>query len=260
MSSPLLTAGLAILIFCAAASRPQAAVKELPGDRIPAAGGDLIVHPIEHATLAIQWGKTTIYVDPIGGAPRFAQLPWPDLILVTDIHGDHFDLKTLEAIVSADGEARIVAPKAVAEKLSAELRSGRTTVLSAGEKAEVAGVVVEAVLAYNTTPERQEFHPKGRGNGYLIQLGGKKVYIAGDTEDTPEMRRLGGVDVAFLPMNLPYTMTVEQAADAVRAFKPKIVYPYHFRSAGVKKTDLAQFEKLVGRDSGVEVRVRRWYP
>ena len=260
MSSPLCTAGLAILISCAAASPPQAAVKELSGDRIPATGGDLIVHPIEHATFAIQWAKTTIYVDPVGGPARFADLPRPDLILITHIHADHFDLETLEGILSAGGKARIVAPKAVAEKLPAELRSGRTTVLSAGDKAEVAGVVVEAVPAYNTTPQRQKFHPKGRGNGYLLQLGGKRLYVAGDTEDTPEMRKLQNVDVAFLPMNLPYTMSIEQAADAVRAFKPKIVYPYHFRSADGKKADLAQFEKLVGRDSGVEVRLRRWYP
>jgi L-ascorbate metabolism protein UlaG (beta-lactamase superfamily) len=260
MPSPLCTAGLTILIFCAAARPPQAAVKELSGDRIPAAGGDLIVHPIEHATVAIQWAKTTMYVDPVGGPARFADLPRPDLILITDDHGDHFDPKTLEGILSPGGNTRIVAPKAVAEKLPAELRDDRTTVLSAGEKAEVAGVAIEAVPAYNTTPQRQKFHPKGRGNGYLLQLGGKKVYIAGDTEDTPEMRKLRGVDVAFLPMNLPYTMTVEQAADAVRALKPKIVYPYHFRSAGGKKTDLGQFEKLVGRQSGVEVRIRRWYP
>jgi len=260
MSSPLSTAGLAILILCAAASPPQAAVKELSGDRIPASSGDLIVHPVEHATLVIQWAKTTIYVDPVGGPAPFAQLPRPDLILITDVHADHFDLATLEGILFPAGKARIVAPKAVAEKLPAELRSGKTTILSAGEKVEIAGVVVEAVPAYNTTPERRKFHPKGRGNGYLLQLGGKRVYVAGDTEDTPEMRKLQNVDVAFLPMNLPYTMTIEQAADAVRAFKPKIVYPYHFRSAGGKKTDLAQFEKLVGRDSGVEVRVRRWYP
>ncbi len=266
MSSPLSAAGLAILLCCAAGSPLQAAGKELSGDPIPASGGDLIVHPVEHATLVIQWAKTTIYVDPVGGPTRFADLPRPDLILLTDIHADHFDLATLEGILTIEGvlvpdnKARIVAPKAVAEKLPAELRSGPATVLSYGEKAEIAGVAVEAVAAYNTTPERQKFHPKGRGNGYLLRLGGKKVYIAGDTEDTPEMRKLRGVDVAFLPMNLPYTMSIEQAASAVRAFKPKIVYPYHFRDASGKKADLAEFEKLVGPNSGVEVRVRRWYP
>jgi L-ascorbate metabolism protein UlaG (beta-lactamase superfamily) len=260
MPSPRSVAGLAILILSAAAGPPQAAVKELSGDRIPAANGDLIVHPVEHATLVIQWAKTTIYVDPVGGPAAFAELPRPELILITDIHADHFDLETLQGILFPDGKARIVAPKAVAEKLPESLRGGKTAILAAGEKVEVAGVVVEAVPAYNTTPQRQKFHPKGRGNGYLLQLGGKRLYVAGDTEDTPEMRKLQNVDVAFLPMNLPYTMSIEQAADAVRAFKPKIVYPYHFRSADGKKADLAQFEKLVGRDSGVEVRLRRWYP
>ena len=114
--------------------------------------------------------------------------------------------------------------------------------------------------AYNTTAGKEKFHPKGRDNGYVLTIGGKKVYIAGDTEDIPEMRSLKGIDIAFLPMNLPYTMSVEKAADAIREFKPKIVYPYHYRSGDGSKADFEQLKKLVGEGSGVEIRVREWYP
>ena len=133
-------------------------------------------------------------------------------------------------------------------------------VLANGEKTEAEGIAVEAVPAYNTTPGKEKFHPKGRDNGYVLTMGGKRVYIAGDTEDTAEMRALKGIDVAFLPMNLPYTMSVEKAADAIRQFKPKIVYPYHYRSGDGTKADLEELKKLVGKDSGVEIRVRDWYP
>jgi L-ascorbate metabolism protein UlaG (beta-lactamase superfamily) len=118
----------------------------------------------------------------------------------------------------------------------------------------VAGIAVEANPMYNLTPERLQYHPKGGGNGYVLTFGGKRVYIAGDTEDIPEMRQLRDIDVAFVPMNLPFTMTVAQAADAVREFKPKIVYPYHSRGS-----DLDEFARRVGTDVGVEVRVHNWY-
>jgi L-ascorbate metabolism protein UlaG (beta-lactamase superfamily) len=127
-------------------------------------------------------------------------------------------------------------------------------VLTNGQTAPLLGVQIEAVAAYNLTADRAKFHAKGRGNGYVLTLGDKRVYLSGDTEDIPEMRALKNIEVAFLCMNLPYTMTVEQAASAVRAFRPKIVYPYHCRGS-----DLGQFKKLVGEDSGVEVRIRDWY-
>jgi len=234
--------------------------KALSGDRIRTEQGDLVVHPIRHATLAMQWNGKTIYVDPVGGAKALAGLPGADLVLLTDVHGDHLDLPTLEALVPAGSRVRIVAPKAVAEKLPEGPVRENTTVLGHGAKREVAGIAVEAVPAYNIAPDRQRFHPKGRGNGYLLHLGGKKVYIAGDTEDIPEMLKLSGVDVAFLPMNLPYTMTVQQAANAVRRFRPKIVYPYHYRNGDGTMADLELFKKLLGPDSGVEVRLGKWYP
>ena len=199
-------------------------------------------------------------VDPVGGGKLYADLPKPDLVLLTHIHSDHFDPATLDAIVPAGDKPTIIAPASVAEKIPENLR-GKTKVktLANGEKTEVVGIAIEAVPAYNTTPEKAKFHPKGRDNGYVLSMGGKKIYIAGDTEDTAEMRALKGIDVAFLPMNLPYTMTVQKAAEAIRQFKPKIVYPYHYRSSDGKKADLEELKQLVGHDSGVEIRVREWY-
>jgi len=242
-----LTLGLLAMVLVPVA---QTAENKLGGDHIPASDGDLVVHPINHATFAMAWKDKTIYVDPVGGGKRFDGLPKPDLILVTDIHGDHLDAGTLEAI---GGSATIVAPAAVAEKLPEKLRK-QTTVLANGETKSVAGITVEAVPMYNLTADRLKFHTKGRGNGYVVTLGDKRAYISGDTEDIPEMRALKNIDVAFVCMNLPYTMTVEQAAAAVREFKPKIVYPYHYRGSDTEK-----FKQLVGNDSGVEVRLRDWY-
>lgn len=241
-----LAPGLAMLTASAALSAADRVV-----DLIPTAEGHLKVCPINHATLVLEWNGHTIYVDPVGGAERFAKLPPPDLVLLTDIHGDHLDAATLAAV--SQDKTWVVAPPAVAEKLSSDQRL-RRTVLSNGQRTEVAGVEVEAVAAYNLTEERKKFHPKGRGNGYVLGLGGKRVYLSGDTEDVPEMRALRDIDVAFLCMNLPYTMTVDQAADAVRAFQPKIVYPYHSRGS-----DLEAFRKQVGEGQGVEVRLRDWY-
>jgi L-ascorbate metabolism protein UlaG (beta-lactamase superfamily) len=240
-------AGLAGLLTTA----PRAAGNNLDGDKIATSNGDLVIHPINHATFVMGWNGKTIYVDPVGGAKRFDGLPGPDLILVTDIHGDHYDNGTLEAV--ATDKTTLVAPAAVAEKLPEKLRK-QTTVLANGQAKTVAGVSIEAMPMYNLTADRLKFHTKGRGNGYVVTLGSKRVYLSGDTEDIPEMRALKNIDVAFVCMNLPYTMTVEQAASAVREFKPKIVYPYHYRGS-----DTAKFKQLVGNDSGVEVRLRDWY-
>ncbi len=235
--------------------------KGLSGDRVTTDHGVLTIHPVRHATLLMQWNGKTIYVDPVGGAKPFTDLPKPDLVLVTHIHFDHFDPATLKAIVPAGGQPTIIVPAAVAEKIPEALR-GRTKVkvLANGEKTEVAEIAVEAVPAYNTTPGKERFHPKGRDNGYVLTMGGKRVYVAGDTEDTAEMRALKGIDIAFLPMNLPYTMSVPKAADAIRQFKPKIVYPYHYRSGDGTKADLEKLKSLVGDRSGIEIRSRDWYP
>jgi L-ascorbate metabolism protein UlaG (beta-lactamase superfamily) len=220
----------------------------LAGDHIATATGDLVIHPVNHASMVLSWGGKIVYVDPVGGAARYAGLPAPDLILLTDIHGDHMDAATLTGL---PGAAPIVAPQAVRDQLPPALQ-GRVQVLANGATATVQTVQIMGVPMYNTTPERLMFHSKGRGDGFVLTLGGKRIYIAGDTEPTPEMLALKAIDVAFLPMNLPYTMTEQQAADAVKAFKPKIVYPYHYMGS-----DPAKFATLVG--PAAEVRVRDWY-
>jgi L-ascorbate metabolism protein UlaG (beta-lactamase superfamily) len=216
--------------------------------------GELTVRPVEHATLVLTRGETTIYVDPVGGGEAFAGLARPDLVLITDIHGDHLDGATLDAVAN-DGAA-IVAPPAVAERLGE--RKG-TKVLANGETVEMDGVSVEAIPMYNLTKERSQFHSKGRGNGYVVTLGGQRIYISGDTEDIPEMRALEDIDVAFVCMNLPYTMDVERAADAVLEFQPRVVFPYHYRGKG-GFSDVEKFRELVARNPKIEVRLLDWYP
>ena len=226
-------------------------------DMIATGDGDLVIHPIHHAALTLTLNGMTILVDPApkpGGGEgdvtaEYKALPQPDLILVTHEHGDHFNTDILSAV---DGNAPIVVPQAVADKMPDDLKA-HATVLANGSTETVAGVEIEAVPAYNITPDRLKFHPKDRhDNGYILSLGGKRIYVAGDTEDTPEMRALENIDVAFLPMNLPYTMTIEQAADAVKAFKPKIVYPYHYAQSDVQK-----FKTMVG--DAADARLRKWY-
>ncbi|MFO1501330.1 MAG: MBL fold metallo-hydrolase [Verrucomicrobiota bacterium] len=230
--------------------RPRSRTTPSP-DSFATQEGELLIQPINHATLTMSWKGKTIYLDPVGGAQRFATLPRPDLILITDIHGDHLDAPTLSAI--AGDQATLVAPQAVAEKLPPNLKA-RTTVLANRETKTIQDIKIEAVPMYNLTSERLKFHSKGRGNGYVLTIGSKRIYISGDTEDIPEMRALKNIDIAFVCMNLPYTMTEEQAASAVREFKPKVVYPYHYRGS-----DLGKFRDAVGESSGVEVRIRNWY-
>jgi L-ascorbate metabolism protein UlaG (beta-lactamase superfamily) len=262
MMHNLLCTSALVLLFCLPMSAARGAqVKSLSGDKIATSNGVLVIHPINHATLLMQWNGKTIYIDPVGGEKPFADLPKPDLVLVTHIHSDHFDPATLAAILPTGVQPTIIAPATVVEKIPQTLRDKtKVKTMANGDKTDVEGIAIEAVPAHNTTPERLKFHPKGRDNGYVLTIGGKKIYIAGDTEDTAEMRALKGIDVAFLPMNLPYTMTASQAADAIRQFKPKIVYPYHYRGGDAAKDNFAELKKLVGTDSGVEIRTPNWYP
>jgi len=248
-----LTSGAAALAGALLLAAPAFAQETtLTGDTIPTEGGDLVIHPIMHATFAMSYGGQTIDVDPTGGAAAFEGLPTPDLILITDIHPDHFDPETIAA-AAGEGTA-IVAPQAVYDMLPTEWQ-GRVTVLNNGDTETVADIQVEAIPAYNTTEDRLQFHPMGRGNGYVVTLGDTRVYIAGDTEGVPEMRALQDIDVAFIPMNLPYTMTPEQAADAVLAFQPRIVYPYHYMGS-----DTQAFADLVhAGNPDIEVRLHDWY-
>jgi L-ascorbate metabolism protein UlaG (beta-lactamase superfamily) len=210
--------------------------------------------PIYHASLILDWGKI-IYVDPVWNIDLYKNKPAPDLVLITDIHFDHLNVDVLKSL---KGEFLIIAPKAVYDELSEDLKQ-KTKILNNSEETNFEDFKILALPMYNLTPERLEFHPKGRGNGYLIEKENFRVYIAGDTEDIPEMRNLKNIDIAFLPMNLPWTMTVEQAASAVLEFKPKKVYPYHYR--GEKGfSDINKFKELVEKENkDIEVILVNWY-
>lgn len=218
---------------------------------------EIEINPISHGTAVISWGETTIYLDPVGGAEAFEGMDAADLVLVTDIHGDHMDAETLSALNLND--IPTITPQAVKDELPDTLAS-RVTVMNNGETLEQSEISIEAIPMYNLRDEAKQFHPKGRGNGYLLEKDGQRLYIAGDTEDIPEMRNLKNIDIALIPMNLPYTMTVEKAAEAVIEFGPGKVYPYHFRGQD-GKSDVNKFKQLVNEGNReVEVILAEWYP
>jgi L-ascorbate metabolism protein UlaG (beta-lactamase superfamily) len=217
-------------------------------DSVSTSDGAVTVTPIQHASFTLAAHGKLIYVDP-SPAQLFKGKPPADLILITDIHGDHMDAGAVKELSKAG--TKIIAPAAVAKTINA------AQILSNGQTTSWEGWEIEAVPMYNEkrgpSPGKL-FHTKGRGNGYILTYGGKRFYISGDTEGTPEMRALKNIDVAFVCMNLPYTMPVEEAADAVKAFHPRIVYPYHYRGQDPEK-----FAELL-KGSGIEVRLRNWYP
>lgn len=217
-------------------------------ETVATSGGEIGIHPVMHASLALGFGDQVFYVDPAENS--FDGLPAPTAIFITHAHGDHYNADNLAKL--AGDSVPVYVNADVFEKLPEGLKA-RATALKNGESTTVNGIAVDAIAAYNTTEDRKQYHPQGVGNGYVFTFADKKVYVAGDTEDIPEMRALTGIEVAFVPMNLPYTMSVEQAADAVKAFKPAIVYPYHSRGS-----DLEQFKSLVGDAS--EVRIAGFYP
>jgi len=222
------------------------------GDAYEVEGGEIRISPVSHASFVMTVPGMTIYSDPVGAADLYAAFPRPDLILVTHEHGDHFNAETLAALAGDD--TKIVVNPAVFEKLPDALKA-KATALANGENALIADVAIDAIPAYNTTEDRKKYHPQGRDNGYVLTIGDRRVYIAGDTEDIPEMRELTDIFIAFVPMNLPFTMDVTQAASAVAAFKPAFVYPYHF-----KGQDPKEFEAKV-TSSGAETKVVHgaWY-
>jgi L-ascorbate metabolism protein UlaG (beta-lactamase superfamily) len=217
-----------------------------PAEKFKTSAGPLEITPIMHASLMIQAGGQVIQVDPAQG--HFDGLPAADLILITDIHGDHFAPKIIDQVKKAG--TVIIAPEVVAKQLPG------VTVMHNGDTKTVGPWKIEALPMYNMKrkmPSGEFYHPKGRGNGYVLTYGGLRIYIAGDTEGTPEMRALKNIDVAFIPMNLPYTMPPEEAAEAVKAFHPKVVYPYHYRGS-----DLNVFANAL-KGTGIDVRIRDWY-
>ena len=217
-------------------------------DTLKTSMGDVKITPIKHASVMLEIKGQVWHIDPWSQAD-YSALPKADVILITDIHGDHMDPKAIEQIKKPS--TVIVAPAAVAKTVA------DAKVLNNGQSTTVAGVKIEAIPMYNLKrgPEAGKlFHDKGRGNGYVLTIGDKRVYFSGDTEVTDEMKALKNIDVAFVCMNLPYTMTPEEAADGVKAFRPKVVYPYHYR-----ESDLSVFQKALAGEKDIEVRMRQWY-
>ncbi len=247
-----------ILITTLAGFILTATQAQLPkADIVATAKGNLTIQPVFHASLVLEFNKIAIYVDPTQGADVYKDLKKPDIILITHIHGDHFDMKTLNGLDLSD--ATFVVPQSVAGKMPAEWKN-KIVVLNNGSSTTQHGIPIRAIAMYNMPGDSTVHHPKGKGNGYVLNLGGKNFYISGDTEATPEMRSLKNIDVAFVCMNLPYTMDVEEAANGVLEFKPKIVYPYHYRTPG-GFSDVAKFKSLVNaQNTSIDVRLRNWYP
>lgn len=224
-------------------------------DVISTKQGDLMIQPVLHGSVVLSWNDQVIYVDPYGGMEKFQGLADPTMILITDIHGDHHNQKTLDVLKTEN--VTFVVPQAVKDKLPKAMQA-KARVIGNGEKTNLAGITISAIPMYNLPEDETSRHPKGRGNGYVLTVGGKRIYLSGDTEDIPEMRSLKNIDVAFVCMNLPYTMNIQQAASAVNEFKPVIVYPYHYRgSEGL--SDVEAFKELVNNAAGTEVRLRDWY-
>jgi L-ascorbate metabolism protein UlaG (beta-lactamase superfamily) len=238
-----------IITLNSQAQRPQA-------DELLTNNGSLIIQPIYHGSLVLTWNSKTIYVDPYGGSKAYEGLANPDIILITDIHGDHLDTATLNHLQTTN--ALFITPQAVADLLP-ESYTKNLVILGNGDNTTQLGMDISALPMYNLPEEADSKHPKGRGNGYLLKFGDKTVYISGDTEDISEMRQLTNIDVAFICMNLPYTMDIDQAASAVLEFKPTIVYPYHYRGKD-GLSDISTFQKLVKKgNKSIEVRLRDWY-
>jgi len=214
-------------------------------DVIPTSAGDLTITFIGHGTLMFTFNGKTIHVDPVSREADYTKMLQADLILVTHEHGDHLDPDVIE-ILRKESTDIVLSGKC------AEVVQGGI-VMENGDVRSIGALKIEAVPAYNIVHKRdngQPYHLQGEGNGYVITFGDKRVYVAGDTENTPEMKALKGIDIAFLPMNLPYTMTLEMVADAAQAFRPKILYPYHYGS-----TDTARLVELLKAEEGIEVRI-----
>ncbi len=232
-----------MLVFAVVTASAQ---ETFESDGIATSAGNLKITFIGHGTLMFTFDGKVIHVDPWTQQADYSKLPKADLILLTHEHYDHLDLKAIEAVRS--DKTDVILTETCTEKIKGGM------VMKNGDIQTVGGLNIEAVPAYNIVNMRSEgkpFHPKGVGNGYIITFGDKRVYVAGDTENTPEMKSLTGIDIAFLPMNLPYTMTPEMVADAAKAFKPKILYPYHYG-----ETEPSKLTELL-KDTGIEVRIRK---
>ncbi len=223
------------------------ALESFETDRFPTSAGELAITFLGHGSLLLTFGGKYIYVDPFSRVADYTKFPKADLVLVTHEHRDHLDPQALAAIRS-DSTLLVLT-----EACAREIRGG--IVLRNGESRTVMGIPIQAVPAYNIQHKRESgepFHPRGVGNGYVLDFGGTRVYVAGDTENIPEMNELQDIAIAFLPMNLPYTMTPAMVAAAARAFRPRILYPYHYGN-----TDANELVNLLKDEKDIEVRVRR---
>lgn len=238
---------LLIVLFGIAIETGVRAQQNYETDIVKTAKGDLKIAFIGHGTVMFTFGGKVIHVDPFSRLADYSKLPQADLILLTHEHGDHLDLKALESLRTE--KTKII----LTENCAQQVKGG--IIMRNGEVKTIDGLTIEAVPAYNLvhlSSEGVAFHPKGNGNGYLITFGDKRIYLAGDTENIPEMKNLKNIDYAFLPMNLPYTMTPEMVADAAKAFKPKVLYPYHYG-----ETDPVKLVELMKDTPDVEIRIRK---
>lgn len=250
MKKLLLTSFCLLSLFSLIAQRPLV-------DQIKTSKGSIAIQPVLHGSIVLTWNTKTIYIDPYGGAKAYEGLAKPDLVLITDIHPDHLNPETLKAIDHS--KAIFIVPQAVADQLPDAIKKEKIIVLANGKNTEQIGISISAIPMYNLPESAESRHIKGRGNGYILKMDDKTIYISGDTEDIPEMRSLKNIDVAFVCMNLPYTMDINQASSAVLEFKPKIVYPYHYRGQD-GFSDVEGFKKTVNtQDQNIEVRLRNWY-
>jgi len=245
----LATTGAAITLLPFAARAAGA-----PGDVFQTPLGDISIHPISHASFVMQTPTHTIYVDPTGAPEDYAGFAAADMVLITHEHGDHFDAALLDVLVTP--ETVITTNPAVFAMLG-EAHRAQATQLANGETATMLDMTIDAIPAYNTTQDRLNFHPQGRDNGYVLDLGGYRIYISGDTEDVPEMRALQNIDIAFVCMNLPFTMDAEAAASAVSEFAPSYVYPYHYRGRDNGTQDPMEFANMLA--DGIEAKMGGWY-
>lgn len=213
--------------------------------------------PISHASAVVRWGEQIIFADPVGEASLYTTHGMPDLVFITHRHGDHFDQENLPAMLNED--TTLVAPQDVVDQLPEGI-AANVIVLAPGETTVLNPLTLEAVAAYNTREEAQNFHPKSRGDiGLVLDDGTSRIYFSGDTEGTEEMLALQNIDVAFVSMNLPYTMDVEAAAEAVLGFTPKTIYPYHFRTPD-GFSDVDRFKELVqAGNPDISVQILDWY-
>lgn len=237
------------LLLVTMISAPLFSQEKFEKDIIKTNAGDLVITFIGHGTLMFEYNGLTIHIDPVSQEADYEKLPDADLILITHEHGDHLDIKAIKHILKDD------CPVIMTQLCLNNLEDFKPAVIMKnGDSKTVKSIPVEAIPAYNIEhkrPSGEPFHPKGQGNGYILTLGNIRVLVAGDTENIPEIKGLKNIDVAFLPMNLPYTMSPEMVADAVRSFRPKILYPYHYGN-----TNTEELVELLKNEKDIEVRIR----